>query len=198
MNAEPFLAEIARHLDDLRFDVVLIGNAAAALQGAPVTTVDFDFMFRKTGVNLRLKALAARLGAMVLRPYYPASDMFRVVRDDDGLQLDFMAAIHGVRSFAGLRSRATPIEIGGAALLVASLDDIIRSKKAARRPAISRYSNHWRRLVKKPSARRRALAAVRRESDRALVELIRRRLALPMEKRMDFLRKRVGLRGSAL
>lgn len=135
MNAEPFLAEIARHLRDLHFDAVLIGNAAAALQGAPVTTVDFDFMFRKTPVNLRkLKALAGRLGATVLRPYYPASDMFRVVRDDDGLQLDFMAAIHGVRSFAGLRSRAQTIEIVGVPLVVASLSDIIKSKKAARRP----------------------------------------------------------------
>lgn len=135
MNAEPFLAEVVRHLTDLKFDVVLIGNAAAAIQGAPVTTVDFDFMFRKTAVNLRkLKLLATRLGATVLRPYYPASDMFRVVRDDDGLQLDFMATIHGVRSFDGLRARAQGIEIGGRLLLVASLSDIISSKKAARRP----------------------------------------------------------------
>lgn len=135
MNAEPFLAEVVRHLGDLNFDVVLIGNAAAALQGAPVTTVDFDFMFRKTAVNLRkLKMLATRLHATVLRPYYPASDMFRVVRDDDGLQLDFMATIHGVRSFAGLRARARTIEIGGRSLLVASLSDIISSKRAARRP----------------------------------------------------------------
>jgi hypothetical protein len=135
VNAEPFLGEIVRHLHDLHLDAVLIGNAAAALQGAPVTTVDFDFMFRKTAVNLRkLKALATRLHATVLRPYYPASDMFRVVRDDDGLQLDFMATIHGVRTFAGLRARAQTIEVGGAPLLVASLGDIIKSKKAARRP----------------------------------------------------------------
>jgi hypothetical protein len=52
--------------------------------------------------------------------------------------------------------------------------------------------------VKKSPARRRALAALRRESDRALVELIRRRLALPVAKRMNFLRKRVTFRGSAL
>jgi hypothetical protein len=135
VNAEPFLADIARHLHDLHFDVVLIGNAAAALQGAPVTTVDFDFMFRRTAINLRkLKALAARLGATVLRPYYPVSDMFRVVRDEDGLQLDFMATIHGVRSFASLRARAVEITVGGSPLRVASLADIVRSKRAARRP----------------------------------------------------------------
>ena len=135
MNAEPFLAEVARLVNELHFDVVLIGNAAAALQGAPVTTVDFDFMFRRTPANLKkLKALAGRLGATVLRTYYPVSDLMRVVRDDDGLQLDFMGTNHGVRSFAGLRARACPIEIGGAVLVVASLADIIRSKRAAARP----------------------------------------------------------------
>jgi len=45
-----------------------------------------------------------------------------------------MATIHGVRSFAGMRSRALIVEIGGAPLAVASLADIIRSKKAAGRP----------------------------------------------------------------
>ena len=77
--------------------------------------------------------LAAALGATVLRPYYPASDLYRVVRDD-GLQLDFMGSIHGIRSFAGLRDRARDIEIDGVTLRVAALSDIIRSKKAARRP----------------------------------------------------------------
>lgn len=119
----------------LKLEAVLIGNAAAALQGAPVTTVDFDFLFRKTPRNLvKLKALAKALGATVLTPYYPVSDLYRVVRDDDGLQLDFMGTIHGLRSFAGVRDRASVIEIGGAFVRVASLADVIRSKKAARRP----------------------------------------------------------------
>jgi predicted nucleotidyltransferase len=135
VNAEPFLAEVARHLEELHFDVVLIGNAAAALHGAPVTTVDFDFMFRQTPVNRRkLKELAGRLGAVVLRPYYPASDLFRVVRDDDGLQLDFLGTIHGISSFASLKARAQPVRIGSANLLVAALADVIRSKAAAGRP----------------------------------------------------------------
>src|SRR5437773_5095483 len=135
MNAEPLLVAIGRGLRSVKLQVVLIGNAAAALQGAPVTTVDFDFLFRKTPRNLvKLKTFARALRAIVLRPYYPASDLYRVTRDDDGLQVDFMATIHGIRSFEGVRDRATMIEIEGTPLLVASLADIIRSKKATRRP----------------------------------------------------------------
>jgi predicted nucleotidyltransferase len=100
-----------------------------------VTTVDFDFFFRTTPANLsRLKAIARALDATVMRPFYPASDLYRVVRDHDGLQVDFMGAIHGLRSFEGVRDRASTVEIDGVALLVASLGDIIRSKRAAGRP----------------------------------------------------------------
>ena len=135
MDAEPLLAEVARQLRALDFEAVLIGNAAAALQGAPVTTIDFDFLFRKTPRNLaKMKALAKALGATILRPYYPAADLYRIVRDDDGLQVDLMVTIHGLRSFAGVRDRATRMEIGGAPLLVASMDDVIKSKRAANRP----------------------------------------------------------------
>jgi hypothetical protein len=135
MDARPFLVEIGRLLGQLNLEAVLIGNAAAALQGAPVTTVDFDFLFRKTPRNLwKLRALARALRATVLRPYYPASEMYRVVREDDGLQVDFMATIHGIRSFEGVRARACTVQIEGVELLVASLRDIIKSKKAARRP----------------------------------------------------------------
>jgi predicted nucleotidyltransferase len=57
-----------------------------------------------------------------------------VARDEDGLQVDFMTSIHGVRSFAGLRDRATSIDVAGVPVLVASLPDIIKSKRAAGRP----------------------------------------------------------------
>jgi hypothetical protein len=52
MNAGPLLDSVAAALAEVRLEAILIGNAAAAIQGAPVTTVDFDFMFRATPVNL--------------------------------------------------------------------------------------------------------------------------------------------------
>jgi hypothetical protein len=135
MTAEPWLRLAARALATHRLEAVLIGNAAAALQGSPVTTLDLDFMFRKTPGNLtKLRRVADDLGAVVLMPYYPASGLFRVVRDRDGLQLDFMSRVDGIRSYESLRSRATPVRFGKQALLVADLGDIIKSKAAANRP----------------------------------------------------------------
>lgn len=135
MNARPLLERVASALAAAGLEAILIGNAGAALHGAPVTTVDFDFAFRKTPRNLqKLKSLARHLGAAILRPYYPVSSLYRVVDDDTGLQLDFMPAIHGVRSFESLRSRAVTVTLGEATLRVASLEDIIRSKRGAGRP----------------------------------------------------------------
>ena len=52
-------------------------------------------------------------------------------------------------------------------------------------------------MKRKRPTRTDRLAALAREDERALREQIRRLLALPMEKRMNFLRVRVG-RGTAL
>jgi hypothetical protein len=67
MDARPLLVEIARRLHEQHLEAVLIGNAAAALQGAPVTTVDFDFLFRKTPRSRRkMKAFAKSIDASPL------------------------------------------------------------------------------------------------------------------------------------
>jgi predicted nucleotidyltransferase len=135
MDASPILRDTLGALNRARLEAVMIGNAAAALHGAPVTTIDVDFMFRDTPGNLRkLKAVARELGAVIMRPYYPVSKLYRLTNDDRGLQLDFMPAIHGIRSFEGLKTRASLIRINGEEGLLASLEDIIRSKKSAARP----------------------------------------------------------------
>jgi hypothetical protein len=100
-----------------------------------VTTVDFDFLFQKTPNNLRkLKAVARSLGATLLKPYYPASGLFRLMRDQDLLQVDFMGRIDGIRSLEGVRRRASRVDLDGYEVLVASLADIVQSTRAAGLP----------------------------------------------------------------
>jgi hypothetical protein len=117
------------------------------------------------------------------------------MREDDGLQIDFMGTIHGIRSFEGVRDRASIVEIDSVPILVASLADVIRSKKPARVLAIWRFCPSWRERLKKrreQAGRKAKLAAVARESERNVRDLIRRWQALPPGRRTHFLRKRVG------
>ncbi len=125
---------IAKALNENGLEAILIGNMAAALHGAPVSTIDIDLYFRKTARNMqKLKRVATALEAVILRPYYPVSALFRLQRERDGLQVDFMGYIDGVQSYEGVRARAQKYFVGGHALLTASLDDIISSKRAAAR-----------------------------------------------------------------
>jgi predicted nucleotidyltransferase len=134
MDAQPELALLAKALNECGLEAILIGNMAAALHGAPVSTIDIDLFFRKTPRNLqKLKKVAEMLEAVILRPYYPVSALFRLQRDRDGLQIDFMGHIDGVASYQEVLGRAGKYQIGGQKLLAASLDDIIRSKRAAGR-----------------------------------------------------------------
>src|SRR5450759_1093307 len=90
MDAYPLLARIAELLERHGLEAVLVGNAAASLQGAPVTTVDFDFLFRKTPANLRkLEAMAKILEATLFKSWCPRSDLFLIMRDHDLLQVNF-------------------------------------------------------------------------------------------------------------
>jgi len=107
MDAQPELALLARAINEAGLEAILIGNMAAALHGAPVATIDIDLYFRKTPRNLaKLKRVATALEAVILRPYYPVSALFRLQRERDGLQIDFMGRIDGVRSYEDLRDRA--------------------------------------------------------------------------------------------
>jgi len=52
--------------------------------------------------------------------------------------------------------------------------------------------------MKRKKDKRKQLKALKKENERNLIELIRRRLALPMNRRTNFLRKRLPGGGSCL
>jgi len=136
-----------------------------------------------------------------MRPYYPVSGLYRLIRDEDGLQAYFMATIHGFRSFAELRAASERFDLGGHALLIAGLPAIVRSKRAARRPRDKAVLDIPEMALHEKEARdtKAKLAALNAESDRALIEMIRRLLDKPIEQRTHFLRKRIAFfRGSCL
>ncbi len=128
----PLLARVARIVEETALECIVIGNSAAALQGAPVTTLDVDFMFRRTDRNIeKLQQLARSLGGHLSQPFQPTSDMYRLITEN--LQIAFVSRMDGIRSFESLRSRADTIDVGGATLRVASLEDVITSKRATGR-----------------------------------------------------------------
>ena len=51
MNTESIIIQISNSLKEAKIEAVLIGNAVAALQGVPVTIMDFDFLVRMPDVN---------------------------------------------------------------------------------------------------------------------------------------------------
>jgi predicted nucleotidyltransferase len=200
MNAEPLLNRIASVLAEHRLEAVMIGNAAAALHGAPVTTLDIDFMIRKTPLNLKkLKGVARSLDAVIFKTYYPASEMFRVVNDEQDIQLDFKSRVRGVISFEALRSRATSIEFGGHSLKVASVEDKVGERpRAVATSSFSKSSKRGSMNKKNSQSKLAPKNALEREGERALVDQIRRLLALPMNNRTHFLRVRRPGGGSHL
>ncbi len=135
MDAAPLLCKIAAAFRRVKLEAVMIGNAAAALHGAPVTTLDVDFMCRDTELNRKkIRALAKGMDMSLSQPALPASHFFRLLDQTNGFQIDLLFEVVGIRSFAGLRSRARTVDFQGAPLLVADLRDIIASKQAAGRP----------------------------------------------------------------
>src|SRR4051812_28044795 len=125
MNAEPLLNRIAKVFAEHRLETVIVGNAAAALHGAPWATLDIGFMFCNTPATLKkVEKVAHSFGALILKPNYSASDVFRVINDDQGLQLDFVSRLRGIRSFESLQTRSTSVQFGEHALKVASPEDI--------------------------------------------------------------------------
>jgi hypothetical protein len=128
---ERFVELVARALRDCRLEAVVVGATAAVLQGAPLTTVDVDLLVRRTPSNeKKIQRLCERLELARV----PVTSTIESLAGESG-QVDILYDTIPPRlTFESVRSRASRMRVGGAALFVASLEDILRSKRAAGRP----------------------------------------------------------------
>ncbi len=137
---------IVRVLAEHGVRYVLVGALAARLQGFPRVTADADVTPDRDSENLdRLAAALRTLGARVFTEGIPEglpfdctartlarAETWNLVTDAGRLDVIFRPA--GTEGFADLERGAVRFEVFGTELLAASLEDILRSKRAADRP----------------------------------------------------------------
>lgn len=134
---EALAAEAARY--------VVIGGTAAALAGATHVTFDLDICPERTRANLdRIAAALRRLNAIPIGMPDDAAAAFQVdgttlgngslwtFMTDHG-ELDLVLDPEGTTGFKDLARNASRTEVYGLTILVAALEDVIRSKEAADR-----------------------------------------------------------------
>jgi Nucleotidyl transferase AbiEii toxin, Type IV TA system len=125
-------------------DFVVVGGVAIVVQASPRFTRDLDICYSTDKANLaRLGSLLVSLEARLRGidedvPFVPDARMLRrtqmltlTTRDGD---LDLLVNPPGAPGYAALRRRADVIELAGASIRVASVEDLISMKRAAGRP----------------------------------------------------------------
>lgn len=123
---------------------IVIGAVAGRMLGSPSLTGDLDICYDRDPANLErlstvLRSLHARLRGV--EPNVPfrldarslaAGDTFTFVTDAG--DLDILGTPAGTTGFDHLNRTAETVDIDGLVVRVASIDDLIRMKRAAGRP----------------------------------------------------------------
>lgn len=128
-----FASEEIRFLRELKkqkVEFMLVGAAAAALQGAPVVTQDVDLWFedfRDPGIERALKKVGG-----ILVPSFgenPPTFAGRSVK-----LFDVVLTMHGLDAYSAEKKNSFEVVLGSVKVRVLSLERIIRSKETVRRP----------------------------------------------------------------
>ncbi|HKQ98602.1 MAG TPA: hypothetical protein VJV75_12065 [Candidatus Polarisedimenticolia bacterium] len=124
-SEQAFLRELSR----LRVDYMVVGLAAAALQGAPAVTQDIDLWFKDIG-DQRIRDALQRVGGIYVAPTPATPPLFA---GKNVALFDIVLRMDGLRSYDQELGNSTVMRIGKARVRVLSLARIIASKRAANR-----------------------------------------------------------------
>lgn len=153
MNDEAFEPlEALRILTAHGVRFVLIGGFAAVIRGSPIITGDLDLCYARDFENLQRLAEALRELGATLRgapPDLPFLLDAQTLKNGDHFTfstragpLDCLGTPAGTDGFRDLDADATDENLDGLTVRVASLDDLIRMKRAAGR-AKDRIALEW-------------------------------------------------------
>ena len=205
MDAKDTLIKVAEAFHFANLDAVMIGNAATALQGVPVTTMDIDFCIPSHSKS-KLETVAKKLDAELefVDPY------FRTTLKESEIEVKFFYEIRGtskVISYDELFRNSDQVNFDGIYdFSIASLTDLFKNKKATGRQIDLAYLPIMEKTLKekmrykdmgKPVKKNILNEDIKTPADLEKT-MIKKWLALPMKKRTHFLRVRLPNGGSCL
>lgn len=138
------LRSLLEALERNAVDFIVIGGVAGMVHGSAAVTFDFDLLYARNDKNLERLARVLRELHVTLRnapPDLPFQSDARTLAagsnftfESDVGPFDVLGHADGMRSYEAMRADAVREELWGAEVRVASVEDLIRMKRAAGRP----------------------------------------------------------------
>lgn len=136
------LADILHALVRHDVEYIVVGGMAAALQGAPVNTLDIDIVYSRSEENIaRLMAALTELEAvfrtdprrLVPNESHLRSTGHKLLQTKHGI-LDVLATLEESTTYDDLLPDSTVLEVAGVPVRVLSLERLIEVKAKLNRP----------------------------------------------------------------
>jgi hypothetical protein len=119
-----------RELNKRRVDYMIVGAAAAALQGAPIVTQDIDLWFKDLK-DPGLRAALTKIGGA----FVPSIGLRPPAFAGEAVELfDVVLTMHGLGTFDEETVHSILVDLGPLRVRVLALERIIKSKETVGRP----------------------------------------------------------------